>query len=534
MSGCRTRAITLTALTAVAAVTAVAGCGGDATQPDEGAVDVVGDCETDTVEALGAWGEAGFNGVVVVDSPDRRCGVGVGWLDGDQVTSDSVFAIGSVSKAFTAAAVLQLEAAGALELDDPAGAYVEGLTGPAAGATIGSLMFHTSGLVGSHGEDSEPLSKRAAIEAISALTVDEAARGTFLYSNAGYTLLAMVVEGASGLDYRRYMREHVLPDEGRFWRENDGGGHWATEGNGDLAMSPKVLADWTGDLFDGSVVPPGSLDLVLEPTVDDDGQGITAGWARLSEDLFGEPVVATAGGGGDIAHNVVTAWLPESKRTVVVASSTDAITAETLLQAIGSAVVAGDAWPQPDDTADVDAELLQSSVGTYTLTTGGRYDVVAADDRLMVDLVGADALAAIGRHADVTDDEVASHEDRVLRMLAGETQPGRAELALLEEEFGPLGEVRLLGSMVEDGELRTYVELDFAQGGTEAGWYALDSAGGIAAVDLVGPPRVALIPTARGFRVDGQPLGEQAVVVTFDDTTMTIAGPAGTVVAVRS
>jgi hypothetical protein len=195
--------------------------------------------------------------------------------------------------------------------------------------------------------------------------------------------------------------------------------------------------------------------------------------------------------------------------------------------------VAADAWPRPDDTAKVDAELLESSVGTYTLTSGGHYQVVAADDRLLVDLVGADALAAIGQHADVTDDEVASHEERVLRMLSGETQPGRAELALLEEDFGPLGEVRLLGSMVEDGELRTYVELDFVQGGTEAGWYALDASGGIAGVDLAGPPSVALIPTSRGFRIDGQPLGEQAVIVTFDDTTMTIAGPAGTVVAVR-
>jgi hypothetical protein len=439
-----------------------------------------------------------------------------------------------VSKAFTAAAVLQLEATGALDLHEPAGAYVEGLTGPAAAATIESLLFHTSALVGSHGEDSEPLSKQAAVEAISALTVDETARGTFLYSNTGYTVLAMVIEGASGIDYRRYMSEHVLPDEGRFWHEDDGRGQWATEGNGDLAMSPNVLADWTGDVFDGAVVPPGSLDLVLEPTVDDDGQGITAGWARLSAGLFGEPIVATAGGGGDTGHNVVTAWLPESKRTIVVASSTDAITAESLLQAIGSAVVAGDAWPRPDDTAEVDAEQLESAAGTYTLTTGGRYEVVAAEDRLAVDPVGADALAAIGQHGDVADDEVASHEESVLRMLAGETEPGRAERALLEEDFGPLGEVRLLGSMVEVGELRTYVELSFAQGGTEAGWYALNASGGIEAVDLAGPPRVGLIPTSRGFRVDGQPVGEQAVIVTFDDEAMTIAGPAGTVVAVRS
>ena len=530
MSGCRARAITLAV---VAAAIGVGGCGGDAPQPDAAAVDVAGPCEADIVDAVGAWGDAGFNGVVVVDGADGRCGVGVGQLIGEQVTSDSVFAIGSVSKAFTAAAVLQLEATGALDLDESVGAYVEGLTGPAAAATIESLVFHTSGLVGSHGEDSEPLSKQAAIEAISALTVDETARGTFLYSNTGYTVLAMVIEGASGIDYRRYMSEHVLPDGARFWHDDDRG-EWATEGNGDLAMSANVLADWTRDVFDGAVVPPESLDLVLEPTVDDDGQGITAGWARVSADLFGEPVVATAGGGGDTGHNVVTAWLPTSKRTVVIASSTGAITAESLLQAIGAAVVSGDAWPRPDDTAQVDADLLELSAGTYTLPTGGHYEVVAGEDRLVVDPVGADALAAIGQHGDVADDEVASHEEGVLGMLAGQTEPGRAERALLEEDFGPLVDVTLLGSMIEDGELRTYVEISFAQDGTRAGWYALNASGGIEGVDLAGPPSVGLIPTSRGFRVDGQPLGEQAVIVTFDNEAMTIAGSAGTVVAVRS
>ena len=71
-----------------------------------------------------------------------------------------MFAIGSVTKAFTAAAVLDLVAAGELALDDRAGDLVPGLRGPAADATVEQLLLHTSGLTGSHGEDHEPLDAR--------------------------------------------------------------------------------------------------------------------------------------------------------------------------------------------------------------------------------------------------------------------------------------------------------------------------------------------------------------------------------------
>ena len=85
-------------------------------------------CPELTGEALEAWGDAGFSGTIAVSSGDEvDCVESVGLADRERYTAntaDTVFSIGSVSKAFTAAAVLALVDDGSLTLDDRAGDLV--------------------------------------------------------------------------------------------------------------------------------------------------------------------------------------------------------------------------------------------------------------------------------------------------------------------------------------------------------------------------------------------------------------------------
>lgn len=519
-------------------------------------VAVTGACDDDGLEtALADWGDAGFSGAVIVDGPDASCRLGVGKAGGDMgepITPDTVFAIGSVSKAVVAVAVLQLEADGALALGDPAGRHVDGLSGPVASASIESLLLHTSGLVGSHGQDHVPLSRDEAVEAISRLSVDEAAKGRFAYSNTGYTLLALVVEGASGIEYRQFLRDRVLPDGAGFWdgrpaavgdravgvRDGEptgfdgdfSGPHWALQGNGDVAMSPAMLADWTRDVFTGALLPTTAIDRMLTPAVDDDGQGVTVGWGRLGDEVLGEVALGAAGGGGDVGHEVVTVWLPDSERVIVVATNTDRMTAEQLLQQIGPAIVTGTEIPLPDDPVDVDVDVLDAATGAYALANGDRFDVALVDESLVVTPTGGEALEAL-LPPTASPEEVADHEAAVVSMLGGETEVGIDELAILEADNGALLDVGVIGSTGE-GELRTYVELSFA-GSSAVGWYALDDAGGIQAVDLGGMPTVRLVPTTNGFRVEGRSPGDHAVTVIFDDDQMVVRTADGATVAER-
>ena len=192
----------------------VAGCGTDAPDsPGDRSPAPVCDAELD--RAFRACADAGFSGSVAVTSggePDCVAAYGPADRDADRPnTVDTVFAIGSVSKAFTAAAVLDLVDAGRLTLSDRAGDLVPGLTGPAAGVTVEQLLLHTSGLTGSHGQDHEPLSRATAVAAIGRLGLAFEPGSDFLYSNAGYTLLALVVEAVSGRPYRDQLAAEILP-----------------------------------------------------------------------------------------------------------------------------------------------------------------------------------------------------------------------------------------------------------------------------------------------------------------------------------
>jgi CubicO group peptidase (beta-lactamase class C family) len=539
------------------------GGGGAATVP----VTESGACAADLVEGLAEWGSAGFSGVVVVEDAATSCQVAVGMADRDRglpMAPTSVFEIGSVTKSFVAAAVLQLAADGALSLDDPIGRYVPGLDGPVAAASVESLLLHTSGLVGSHGEDHVPLSRDDAVAALGGLEVDPAATGRFLYSNAGYTLLALAVESTSGTTYRDHLVERVLPEGAGFWdgepapagtravgyagggpaaQQGDAGGpHWGLDGSGGVAMSAPQLAGWTRATFDGGGrFDPDVVDAMTEPVLGAEGQGITHGWVRLDEATLGEPALASAGGGGDTGHGVLVVWLPESERALVLASNDDRVTAEDLARSIGPELASGEPIPRPEEAVAVGEAELAALAGTYETDDGGRFDVTVDGDALVVVPSGADALAALlPTHR--SDQEVARHEDAVVELLAGRTSAGAEEVELLEGDFGELTGVEVLGSTTEDGELRTYVRIRFGDESV-VGWYALNDAGGIEAVDLSGPPSARLTPVAGGFVVEGGGRGDDAVRVTFDDGTtdgtiatvtgMTVAGPTGTLTAER-
>jgi CubicO group peptidase (beta-lactamase class C family) len=148
------------------------------------------------------------------DSPD-----GPGSAEGAAPDERTVFRIASMSKSFTASAVLLLRDIGALRLDDPAGSYVPELAGWINGAadagpvTIRHLLTMTAGF-----PTDDPWGDRQ-----QGLPIDEFrlllqrgvrfnwAPGTrFEYSNLGYAVLGLIVTAASGLPYDEFIRARLL------------------------------------------------------------------------------------------------------------------------------------------------------------------------------------------------------------------------------------------------------------------------------------------------------------------------------------
>jgi CubicO group peptidase (beta-lactamase class C family) len=123
---------------------------------------------------------------------------------GEKLTTETRFDIASLSKQFTATAILMLQREGQLSLSDPIGEYVDGLPKWGTSITLEQLMHHTSHIPDYWRKLAEwgigfstPATQADAIRAIAAVpTLD---RGTgYLYSNSNYILLAEVVHKVSG------------------------------------------------------------------------------------------------------------------------------------------------------------------------------------------------------------------------------------------------------------------------------------------------------------------------------------------------
>jgi CubicO group peptidase (beta-lactamase class C family) len=523
-------------------------------------------CDGKLDAAFGAWGRAGFSGAVAVSTGGRfECLAGYGTADdttGARNTADTVYSIGSVSKAFTATAILKLAEGGKLSLDDPVGKLVPAIVGPVAKATVRQVLLHTSGIGGSIGDDDQPLDRAGAIAAINRLGLVFPPGTGDAYSNAGYTLLAVIIDTVSGMSYRDYTLTHVLTlpggaVTGGFWHgrppaagtpaigyHDDGkpgssndfpGPHWTTEGNGSLAMTTKELAAWAHTLFRGALVAPESAKLAGDPGYPvGDGRSYTlGGWMAFDAPVYGKPIVAIAGGGGDVGHNVAVVWIPEREQVIVMSSNRSVLTAEKLLAATVPSLVAGNPLPTP--SAPAGGGDPAAIVGKYRLDTGGSFEATVADNRPRIAAIGADAVGALfpprGRFS---ADDLREHEKRVLSMLAGHTQEGREERKAVEGEHGPISAVAAGGTIVAEGEMRTYVTVT-TRDGPRLGWYAVDEHSNIGGVELpTEPPALTLVPVGTNrYRPDDPTGSGPDVTLDFAGGTVTVSGPAGTTTARR-
>jgi CubicO group peptidase (beta-lactamase class C family) len=136
----------------------------------------------------------------------------------EPMTVDSLFHMASVSKSFTAAAVLQLAGTGRLDLDRPVTAYLPyfRVDDPRGGKiTIRRLLTHTAGLpIGGDGQWDDRQYDDGAVEryvkGLASLKLVSAPGEKFQYSNVGYRILADAVAKASGSPFEDYVKRNIL------------------------------------------------------------------------------------------------------------------------------------------------------------------------------------------------------------------------------------------------------------------------------------------------------------------------------------
>ena len=239
-----------------------------------------------------------------------------GWGEGG---CETVYDIGSVSKQFTAAAVVKLQMQGRLLVTDPIDRFFDGVPADKRRITVRHLLTHTAGLVDALGDDYDPLTREDMVTG--ALTSELRTRpgARYHYSNLGYSLLAAIVEKASGLGYEHYLAEelfgpagmtqtgYVLPD----WDPDDvaveydardrsqgrpydhpwaaDGPYWNLRGNGGLLSTAHDMGRWLLALEDDRVLDEEARAELFRPRVLEEPGGNTRyayGWV-VADTPFG-------------------------------------------------------------------------------------------------------------------------------------------------------------------------------------------------------------------------------------------------------
>jgi CubicO group peptidase (beta-lactamase class C family) len=389
-----------------------AGCGlmrqGNAATPNQ-----VTDKEMETfLQAHLATGE--FMGSVLVARGDEVLhsgGYGMANLEHDVPnTPETVFRLASLTKQFTAAAILQLLEQGLLDINDPVDRHLPDY--PHGGEiTIYQLLNHTSGVPDY--EFLEPsMAFRNAVSLdelmakFSSLPLDFPPGSQFKYSNSGYVVLAAIIEKVSGKGYVDYLSEHifqplgmettrydsadvVLPDRatGYTW---DNVAYQNAEffdmsnvaGAGDLVSTVLDMYKWDRALFSEDVLSDSSRQAFFTPTATmEEGIGYTYGGAVL--EISGRNYTLFS---GDINGFFATALrYPEEEIYVIVLSNLRNPSVQAV--ALGLAAIALDdpyEIPGQHIVVDVDPAIYEKYVGRYQVAPDEVVTIITENSHLFV------------------------------------------------------------------------------------------------------------------------------------------------------
>ncbi len=267
------------------------------------------------------------------------------------------YSIGSISKQFTAAAILLLAEQGKLSLDDPVSKYVPDLT-RGNEVTIRELLSHTSGYQDYWPQDYvpplmlQPISADGIMDRWARKPLDFDPGTKWQYSNTNYVIAGVIVEKVSGKPLLQFLSQQVftplqmksvadtnenkLPptDPGGYFRYALGPLHPAPkEGRGwmfaagELAMTAEDLARWDISIIDQTVLKPGSYREMETEVVLKNGVGTRYGLGMFVTSANGHRVLEHNGEvSGFTAENIV---MPDDKIAVVVLTNQDAAQASS-------------------------------------------------------------------------------------------------------------------------------------------------------------------------------------------------------------
>jgi D-alanyl-D-alanine carboxypeptidase len=308
---------------------------------------------------------------------------------------DMTMRLGSITKQFTAVAILMLAEQGKLSLDDEIGRYVPDY--PAAGkkVTIAQLLNHTSGVAsytsmrGFAAEMHKDFTVTQMIDRFKDLPLDFAPGQDWIYSNSGYFLLGAVIEKVSGKPYADFVAEQIfkpLAMDNSAYEGHERGkavkasGYSASEKGfvptrvvsmtqpyaaGSLVSTVDDLARWDAAISSGKLLKAASWQRAFTGTMLPNGKPTNYGLGWQVGTLQGEQVISH--GGGIPGFSTYAIRIPAKNVYVAVLTNADSgLVSSEMVTSKAAAIAIGKPFPELKPI-EVDAKLLGAYEGVYKI-----------------------------------------------------------------------------------------------------------------------------------------------------------------------
>jgi CubicO group peptidase (beta-lactamase class C family) len=312
------------------------------------------------------------------------------------ITPSTVFRIGSVTKQFAAAVVLQLASEGKLSLDDPLSKFIPNYPPPSASATVRQLLNHTSGIQSYTGipgwmteaNVDKPYTTAQLIDVFKNYPSPTKPGEAWAYNNSGYILVGAIIEKVTGRPWYEAVHERIaaplhlgtlrygvgedgVPNMAKGYSRTEDGSYKPAEkihmsvpgAAGSLIGTVGDLATWANALHHGKVVTSDMYRTMTTKTKSADGKVVPYGFGLQLDQLRGHPTIGH--GGGIYGFATSTIYIPERDVFVAVfansapsATPPDNVAIKLAMLAIGD--------PFPDlEKQRIDLKAVEPLLGTY-------------------------------------------------------------------------------------------------------------------------------------------------------------------------
>lgn len=328
-------------------------------------------------------------------------------------TADTVYRIGSMTKQFTAAAIMQLVQQGKVHLEDPITAYLPGYPTHGQRITIENLLTHTSGIADYtalpnwRALSNTPMPRAQLVKRFAERPLAFAPGTRFAYSNSNYYLLGLVIEKVTGKPYATVVHDRLLAPAGMKAsgycsddRPGQAVGYSLHEDGGPTRSAPLVMAHpfaagalcatapdllrWQHALDHGEVVSARSHARMITPERLKNGHPTGYGFGLFIGDLDGHRVIGHGGGINGFVSQL--SHYPDDHLTVVVLVNAETSEASALEQRVARAALG---LPEPT-IADLATSKEQRALyaGRYQLMKGVTVRVFEDKGRLEAQATG--------------------------------------------------------------------------------------------------------------------------------------------------